>query len=83
MPIYEYRCGACAHEFEALLRPGDVPACPECGSGEAERRLSVPAVKSSATRAQAMRAAKKRDASQATDRLHERLRTEESHDRHG
>jgi hypothetical protein len=30
-----------------------------------------------------MRAAKQRDASQARDRMHERLHYEKSHDRHG
>jgi hypothetical protein len=30
-----------------------------------------------------MRAAKKRDAAQGKDRMHEQLKYEESHDRHG
>jgi len=48
-----------------------------------ERRLSLPRVKSSSTHDMAMRAAKRRDAAQARDRMHERIRYEESHDRHG
>ena len=33
MPIYEYRCTACAHQFQTLIRNvADTPtACPECG----------------------------------------------------
>ena len=84
MPIYEYRCLDCNHDFELLVRgAGAVPACPSCKSEKLERRLSLPRVKSSTTRGMAMRAAKKRDASQARDRMHERIRYEQSHDRHG
>lgn len=43
MPIYEYACDTCRHEFEYLLRGGERPACPECGSIRLEKRLSVPA----------------------------------------
>lgn len=44
MPIYEYRCGACETAFEKLVTPGDGPAaCPQCGSGDVERKLSAPA----------------------------------------
>ena len=83
MPIYEYRCRGCDHEFELLVRGEMTPGCPECEGEDLERLLSLPKVKSSSTRDLAMRAAKKRDASQAQDRMHERLRYEESHDRHG
>jgi putative FmdB family regulatory protein len=32
MPIYEYRCGACGHELEALQKLSEPPLsnCPEC-----------------------------------------------------
>lgn len=50
MPLYEYRCRACAHEFEALVRPGDAPACRACGSPDLERLLSLFAVDSDTTR---------------------------------
>ena len=83
MPIYEYICRACDAHFEALVRGETKPACPSCGSIEGERLFSLPAVKSESTRARAMRAAKKRDATQAQDRMHERIRYEQSHDRHG
>ncbi len=51
MPIYEYRCAKCSHEFEVmrLSRSGfaDVK-CPACGNSEIERKFSVfaPSVKS-------------------------------------
>lgn len=41
MPIYEYACPACGHEFEALVRSSAQPACPACGSTELDKKLSV------------------------------------------
>jgi putative FmdB family regulatory protein len=44
MPLYEYACGKCNHEFEALVFPGDEAVeCPKCQARRVERRLSVPA----------------------------------------
>ncbi len=83
MPIYEYTCRDCGLEFEQLVLGRRTPTCPTCESERLERRLSLPRVKSSTTREMAMRAARKRDAGQARDRMHERIRYEESHDRHG
>ncbi|MBP2298551.1 FmdB family zinc ribbon protein [Azospirillum picis] len=40
MPLYSYRCTACNHGFETLVRVGESPACPSCGSGELSRQLS-------------------------------------------
>lgn len=50
MPIYEYRCRACAHQFETLVRTGDVPSCPSCATTDLERLLSLFAVDSDGTR---------------------------------
>jgi putative FmdB family regulatory protein len=43
MPIYEYSCASCGHDFELLVRSSERPACPQCKSARLERRLSVPA----------------------------------------
>ena len=83
MPIYEYTCEDCGLDFERLVLGNTRPTCPGCGSTRLERRISLPRVRSSGTRDMAMRAAKRRDAAQARDRMHERIRYEESHDRHG
>ncbi|MGH7503927.1 MAG: FmdB family zinc ribbon protein [Longimicrobiales bacterium] len=83
MPLYEYSCTACGEAFELLVRKDTVPACPACTSTSVERLSSLTTVKSSTTRDKAMRAAKKRDATQAADRMHDQLKYEESHDRHG
>ena len=50
MPIFEYACRACGHAFERLLRAGDVPACPACGSPDLEKLLSLAAISSTASR---------------------------------
>lgn len=53
MPLYEYRCRHCGHEFEALVRAGDVPGCASCQSLDLERLLSLFAVDSEGTRSAA------------------------------
>jgi putative FmdB family regulatory protein len=50
MPLYEYRCRACAHEFEALVRGGQTPRCPQCDAADLERQVSLFAVDSEGTR---------------------------------
>lgn len=47
MPIYEYTCSKCDHRFEKLVRSMTRPQevqCPECGSSQTARALSVFAV---------------------------------------
>ena len=44
MPIYEYACLDCRHEFEALVRASEEPACPACRSRRLERLRSTFAV---------------------------------------
>jgi putative FmdB family regulatory protein len=43
MPIYDYRCSACAATFELLVRSSTVPTCPHCASTALERQLSLTA----------------------------------------
>jgi len=43
MPIYEYHCGNCGHELEALQRISDrvLRKCPECGKSTLRRVVSA------------------------------------------
>jgi putative FmdB family regulatory protein len=41
MPIFEYACRACGHEFETLVRASDTPSCASCGSEALDKKLSV------------------------------------------
>jgi putative FmdB family regulatory protein len=43
MPIYEYRCGSCGHELEALQKMNDplLTECPECKQESLKKALSA------------------------------------------
>jgi len=43
MPIYEYRCGACGKEHEALQKASEPPLtqCPKCGKPALTKLLSA------------------------------------------
>jgi putative FmdB family regulatory protein len=41
MPIFEYICKECQHEFEALIFGKQRAACPKCQSQKLESQLSV------------------------------------------
>lgn len=43
MPLFSYRCTACAHEFETLVRGDDTRACPACGAVTLDKLISRPA----------------------------------------
>lgn len=53
MPIYEYACRDCGHEFEKLVRSDTVPDCPQCHSTQLEKQLSVFATAESSSAAAA------------------------------
>jgi putative FmdB family regulatory protein len=80
MPIYDYSCRACSHEFEALVRGSNLPACPECQSQDLERKLSFPVVRSESTKERVRTYTQKRDKAQAVDNAHEQRKYELSHD---
>jgi putative FmdB family regulatory protein len=44
MPIFEYVCKQCEHEFEALVFGQQKAECPKCKSKKLEPQLSVFAV---------------------------------------
>ena len=45
MPLYEYRCESCEHQFEVIQKFSDphVSICPKCGSGPVVKLISSPA----------------------------------------
>ena len=61
MPLYDFHCRTCGHDFEALVRAREAPSCPMCHGQDLERLQSRFAV-SSAEKTQA--AAKKSRARQ-------------------
>lgn len=53
MPIFEYVCKECQHEFEALVFGKDKAECPKCHSKKLQPQLSVFAVSAKASSAAA------------------------------
>jgi putative FmdB family regulatory protein len=48
MPLYEYHCASCDGVFEVLVRTAgrdDRPNCPDCGSAEVRKLLSLVAAR--------------------------------------
>ena len=43
MPLYDFKCRACGHRFDELVRLGETPQCPKCGDAEPERLFSTSA----------------------------------------
>lgn len=42
MPIYEYKCAACGHEFEELVFGSKSEVkCPKCASRKTEKKMSA------------------------------------------
>ena len=50
MPIYEYKCKACDHHFEKIVKLNEMPNCPSCDSAELEKQFTMAAVSTSKTR---------------------------------
>jgi len=44
VPLYEYVCTACTHQFEELVFGDAAAACPRCGGTRVERLMSVVSV---------------------------------------
>lgn len=44
MPIYEYQCVGCGHEFEMIQKMTDTPVkqCPKCFKESAQKLVSAP-----------------------------------------
>jgi len=50
MPIYEYICQKCNHQFEALLYGKEKAECPKCHATRLAPQLSVFAVSAGSTK---------------------------------
>ena len=40
MPLFEYECRKCGHEFEALVVGSRKPVCPKCKGEDLEKKVS-------------------------------------------
>ena len=70
MPIFDFRCRACGHEFEALVRAQDPPArCPSCQHIDVEKLLSGFALKTAERSAAAALDSRKRQVRANKDKI--------------
>jgi putative FmdB family regulatory protein len=62
MPIYDFHCRACGHDFEALVRPQDPgpTRCPSCQSVDLERQIGSFAVSTAEKTAAAAKQSRQR-----------------------
>jgi putative FmdB family regulatory protein len=81
MPLYDFKCRACGHEFEALVRPSHDPACPSCGSADLERLLTGAgfSVRAGGLSAAARRAVQKQQHQQRRDQAAFQQEIEKKH----
>ncbi len=49
MPLHEFRCDGCEEQFEVLVRNGEKPLCPACGSSRAAQLVSASRVRGGLT----------------------------------
>jgi putative FmdB family regulatory protein len=54
MPIFEYVCGECGHQFERIVRGAEALSCPACASASLQKQLSVFAVNTKGNPRQAL-----------------------------
>lgn len=76
MPIFEYECKQCGHQFEFLVlpnRPSNVK-CPSCQSKSLTQLISLCAVSSESTKKANLSAARKKAARGFKERLDEKHR---------
>jgi putative FmdB family regulatory protein len=79
MPLYEFVCRTCHHEFEALVRVNDIPACPGCRGTDLERLLSTFAVDSAEKRQASAKGSRQRQIAKRRDSY---IAEEEYRERH-
>ena len=84
MPLYEYKCRGCGHQYEALVRGGEVPPCPSCKGQDLERLLSAFGMASKEHTQSLVRAERKRQAPARRGRAYEEHQAAvKEHDEHG
>ena len=83
MPLYDFRCRNCHHEFEALVRPQDAqpPTCPSCRGGDLERLLSSFAVDTADLRQAAAKDSRRRQIAKRRDAVMAEEEYRQKHDK--
>ena len=50
MPIYQYECKKCSHQFEKLVRLNETPDCPACHSSDLQKQFTAAAISTQKSR---------------------------------
>ena len=79
MPLYDFQCRGCGHEFEALVRGREILECPSCHGHNLERLLSTFAVSTAERTQAAVKASRARQIAGRRDAL---IAEEEYRQRH-
>ena len=45
MPIYEYKCRSCCHQFEKIVKIKETPNCESCHSSDLEKIFNAPGIR--------------------------------------
>ncbi len=67
MPLYDFKCKDCGHQFEALVLKTE-PSCPACHSGNLDQQISMFAVDSAGIRQANIASARKANSKVARDK---------------
>jgi putative FmdB family regulatory protein len=70
MPIYEFKCLKCAHEFEELVKVDQQADCPACGSDRVEKLFSFPSVSTEGSRKRSFAKAREKAKSVHKEKQH-------------
>ena len=71
MPIYEYECRGCHHQFEFLVLPtSSLASCPACTGTDLEKLLSISSVSSDGTRQRSLGLAREKSKTVQRDKAH-------------
>jgi putative FmdB family regulatory protein len=81
MPLYDFHCRSCGHEFEALVRGAESPACPKCHGRDLERLLSTFALSTDERRQAAVRDSRKRQVRANRDKVIAEEEYRQKHDK--
>jgi putative FmdB family regulatory protein len=81
MPLYDFQCRSCGHQFEALVRAGDVARCPSCSGTDLERQLPIVAVSTEERRRASVKRERKRQIAGRKDALIAEEEYRQKHDK--
>ena len=79
MPIYEYKCLACGHLFEKIVKLNESPNCPQCNAAELEKQFTVAAVSTTRSREKSFQKARARAISVKKEQDHAQAEYERKH----